>query len=135
MDETEASPGPVPEVIPPVPVAVGHDLSTRGQAADYGAWFTYSTPAGADAARVILPYEQARHRALLVVSAPGAVVPGSGVWVGTEAQAKANPPLGGFLPPGTYTTENDQALWLVGDGANAMRVAVLQERWDSQPGG
>jgi hypothetical protein len=28
--------------------------------------------------------------------------------------------------------ENNQQLWLVGDGANACTVTVLQERWDSR---
>jgi hypothetical protein len=241
------------EVIPAVPVQVGHDLNVQGQAADYGAWMTYLTPAGADQARPILPFEPARHRATIVVSAltsgpvpgqpsqlfegatgvgPGAgttivatgvlpqgtytvtpvvmmtgtvtfadamnvalkvgatvtgvipvagaaenifppvpvtvVVPAggavislatigvgsgtastigqlnvilqpaaaaaAGVWAGTQAQCQASPPLGGFLPAGQYVIENNQALWLTGDGANAMRVAVLQERWDSGQG-
>lgn len=131
MDAEHQVPAPAPETIPPVPVAVGHDLNTQGQAADYGAWMTYLTPAGADVARPILPFEPARHRIVLIVSAPGAVVAGSGVWVGTQAQCQASPPVGGFLPPGMVVTENNQPLWLVGDGANAMRVTVLQERWDS----
>jgi hypothetical protein len=120
---------------PAVPVQVGHDLNTQGQAADYGAWMTYTTPAGVDQARPIVGFEQQRHRAVFIVSAPGAVVPGSGVWVGTAAQCQASPPVGGFLPPGTYVTENNQAVWMVGDGTNSMRVTVLQERWDSAPGG
>jgi hypothetical protein len=135
--ETEHQPPAqeVPGPVPPVPVAVGHDLNVQGQAADYGAWMTYLTPAGADQARPILQMEPARHRATIIVSAPGAVVAGSGVWVGTQAQCQAAPPVGGFLPPGQVIIENNQALWLIGDGANSMRVAVLQERWDSAPGG
>jgi hypothetical protein len=136
VSETETGP-PVPQVIPPVPVAVGHDLNVQGQAADYGAWMTYVIPAGADIARPILPFEPARHRATVIVSAPGAVVAGSGVWVGTAAQCQATPPVGGFLPAGASPViENNQALWLIGDGVNAMRVTVLQERWDSlqEPG-
>src|SRR5438445_613148 len=123
-DETGTRAAAPDEVILPVPVAVGHDLNIQGQAADYGGWFTYLTPAGADVARPIRPYEPARPRALIIVSAPGAAVAGSGVWVGTEAQVKASPPLGGFLPPGPVVIENNQPLWLVGDGANSMRVSV-----------
>jgi hypothetical protein len=120
---------------PAVPVAVGHDLNVQGQAADYGAWSTITTPAGVDLARPILAFEPARHRATIIVSAPGAVVAGSGVWVGSPAQCQASPPLGGFLPPGSYVVENNQAVWMIGDGTNSMRVTVLQERWDSAGGG
>jgi hypothetical protein len=120
------------EVIPPVPVQVGHDLNIQGQAADYGSWMTYLTPAGADQARPVLPMEPARHRATILVSAPGAVVAGSGVWVGTMAQCQAAPPVGGFLAVGaSVVIENNQALFLIGDGTNSLRVTVLQERWDS----
>jgi hypothetical protein len=55
--------------------------------------------------------------------------PGAGVWIGTQAQCQASPPVGGFLPGGTFILENDQAVWLVGDGANAVRVTVINERW------
>lgn len=131
--EAEYHAGPPPAI----PVAVGHELAVQGQAADFGSWFTYLTPAGADKAQPILPFDPARHRAVIIVSAPGAVAAGSGVWVGTMAQCQAAPPLGGFLPAGgpPVVIENNQALFLIGDGANAMRVAVLQERWDSAPGG
>jgi hypothetical protein len=137
VTETQEHPAPdAPEAPPPaVPVQVGHDLNVQGQAADYGAWMTYTTPAGADIARPVLGFEQQRHRAVLIVSAPVAVAAGSGVWVGTMAQCQASPPVGGFLPPGTYVTENNQALWMIGDGINSMRFTVLQERWDSAPGG
>jgi hypothetical protein len=130
--DTEAeTASPHQAAVPPVPVAVGHDVNVQGQAADYGSWSTFTTPGGADVARQILAFEASRHRATIIVSAPGAVVAGSGVWVGSVAQCQATVPVGGFLPPGTYTTENNQALWMVGDGTNAMRVTVLQERWDS----
>ena len=126
--QADVSPSPVPVHIGHhVDVSVGHDVDVQGQAADFGSWFTYTTPAGADTARQ-------RHRAVIVVSAPGAIVAGSGVWVGTQAQTQATPSLGGFLPAGTYVIENNQPLWMIGDGANSMRVAVLQERWDNSPG-
>lgn len=126
------------EVFTPSPVLVdgtvriGHSLDVHDRAADFGSHQTYATPAGADIARPILPYDIHRHRAILTVSAPAAPVAGSGVWVGTQAQCQASPPVGGFLPVGTsaYVIENCQPLWLVGDGTNALRVTVLAERWE-----
>ncbi|MCW2899982.1 MAG: hypothetical protein JWO67_2247 [Streptosporangiaceae bacterium] len=113
-----------------VPVHVGHDLNTQTQAADFGAWGTYITPAGADQARPILPYDPNRHRATIIVN--GAA---GNVWVGTAAQCQANPPVGGFLAagqPGLQTVvENNQALYMIGDGTNSVKVTVLVERWDS----
>ncbi len=117
----------------PVPVEVGHDLNTQPQAADFGAYSTYITPAGADTARQILPYDTHRHRATLTVSAPGAPVSGSGIWIGTQAQCQASPPVGGFIPVGAnaWPIEHNQAVWMVGDGTNSLRVTVAMERWDS----
>lgn len=242
MDESAEGRAPVLEA---VPVRVGHDLNVQGQAADYGALATYLTPAAADQARIILPYDRNRHRATVSVSfatqggfasgltgsvtSPGtftnivaaagvaagvymvtvttqltgttavadlnnmrlvmgpgnsiplAAIPGGstvngpflvtvpvstqsliiqsagatpttgavysgqitwtpatppvlpGVWVGTQAQVQALPPVGAFLPVGTtaFPIENNQGLWMIGDGINAVRVNVLQERWDS----
>jgi hypothetical protein len=123
----------VVESITAVPVQVGHDINTQTQAADYGAYLTYVLPAGATTAQLILPYDPNRHKAIIIVSAPGNVVAGSGVWIGTMAQCQANPPVGGFLPAGTnLPVENNQSFWLIGDGTNAMRVTVAAERWDSQ---
>lgn len=119
-----------PDLVP-LPVRVPHDVSVQGQAADYGSWATFTTPAGADVARPVLPFDPARHRAVLVVS--GAA---GGVWVGTPAQCQASPPVGGFLTAGApglvVVIESNQGLWLIGDGAHACTVSVLQERWDSQ---
>jgi hypothetical protein len=114
-----------------VPVHVGHDLNVQNQGADFGAWQTYTTPAGADQARPILPFDPNRHRATIIVS--GAA---GGVWVGTMAQCQALPPVGGFLTAGApglqVVVENNQALALIGDGVHTCTVTVLQERWDSQ---
>lgn len=127
-DEQEFAPSPVQVG---GTVHVGHAIDSQAQAADFGTYVTYSLPAGATTAQQILPYDSNRHRAILTVSAPGAVVAGSGVWIGTQAQCQANPPVGGFLPVGqsNYTLEHNAALWLVGDGVNAMRVTVAMERW------
>jgi hypothetical protein len=129
--EHDPDPGLLP--VEPVPVHIPHQVDVQAQAADFGAYMTYVTPAGADQARIILPFDAHRHRATITVSAPGAAVAGSGVWVGTEAQVKASPPVGGFLPAGLMAlpVENNQGLWLIGDGTNAMRVTVTVERWDS----
>lgn len=116
-----------------VPVQVGHDLNTQTQAADFGAYTTYTTAAGADTPRLILPFDPYRHRATITVSAPGTPVAGSGVWIGTAAQCQATPPVGGFLPVGinSFPVEHNQPVWLVGDGTNSLRVTVSVERWDS----
>lgn len=114
----------------PVPVHVGHDLDVQSQSADFGSWQTYVTPAGADQARPILPFDPNRHRATIIVS--GAA---GNVWVGTMAQCQAVPPVGGFLAaavPGLQVVvENNQALAMIGDGVHACTVTVLQERWDN----
>lgn len=112
-------------------IHVGHAVDSQAQAADFGAYMTYTTPAGADAARPILPFDSNRHRATITVSAPGAPVAGSGVWIGTQAQCQATPPVGGFLPVGlnSYPVEHDLGLWMIGDGTNSLRVTVAIERW------
>lgn len=132
-EHTAPAPQDAQEPMGAVPVQVGHDLNTQGQAADYGAYATYTTLASGDVARPILPFDPQRHRATITVSAPSTAVAGSGVWIGTQAQCQANPPVGGFLPVGlnSYPVENNQAMWMVGDGTNAMRVTVAVERWDS----
>lgn len=133
---THPAPGPSAEDLAaasPVQIGgvvhIGHAVDTQPQAADFGTWQTYVTPAGPDQARPILPYDSNRSRVLLVISAPGAAVAGSGVWVGSQGQTQASPPVGGFLPAGVFQLENNAVLWMVGDGANSMRVAVLMERW------
>ena len=112
-------------------VHVGHAVDSQAQAADFGAYATYTTPAGADTARIILPFDSNRHRATITVSAPSTAVAGSGVWIGTMAQCQATPPVGGFLPAGlnSYPVEHDQAVWMIGDGTNSLRVTVANERW------
>jgi hypothetical protein len=127
---------PAPEVAPDaVPVHVRHDVNVQNQAADFGSYVTYKLPAGATAAQPIAPFDPARHKLIIIVSAPGAVVAGSGVWIGSQAQTQASPPVGGFLPAGTtLPVEHNQAIWLVGDGTNAMNVTVAMERWDNSGG-
>jgi hypothetical protein len=132
--DTEAA-ETAPAVLEAVPVRLGHDVNVQSQGADYGSYQTFVTPAGADVPRIILPFDGNRRAARLIVSAPGAPANGSGVWVGTQAQTQASPPVGGFLPVGgTLLVEHNQPVWMVGDGVNALRVTVAMERWDSGTG-
>jgi hypothetical protein len=134
LGEHQAPPAPPA----PVPVAgtvhVGRPVDNRPQAADYGAYSTITTPAGADTARIILPFDARRRRATITVSAPGAQVAGSGVWIGTQAQCQASPPVGGFLPAGisAFPVEHAQPVWMTGDGTNSLRVTIAIERWHSE---
>src|SRR5437764_942012 len=41
-------------------VHIGHSIDGQAQAADFGAYMTYVTPAGADVARPVLPYDSKR---------------------------------------------------------------------------
>ena len=118
-----------PEPVTPVPVTgtvhLGHAADVQAQAADFGAYMTYLTPAGADVARPILPYDANRHRAVLIVSGIAGAV-----YIGTQAQCQANPPVGGWLPIGTsLPVEHKQPVWMIGDGTNSVRVTVAVERW------
>lgn len=122
---------PVPDAeMVPVPVSgvvranIEHDLNTQAQAADFGAWSTYSVTATGPAQQ-ILPFDPSRARALIIVSGTGPV------YVGTQAQCQASPPVGGQLPTGTYEVKNNQKLWLVSDGSHTATVTVLMERWES----
>lgn len=100
-------------------------LRTTPQAAAYGAWFTYVL-AATTAAQPILPFDDARARALIIVSGTGPV------YVGTQAQTQASPVLGGLLATGaTVEVKNQQTLWLAPDGTHTATVTVLVERWET----
>jgi hypothetical protein len=69
------------------------------------------------------------YNATLLVT-PVAAAPGAGVYVGTQAQCQASPPVGGFLTDGTTVEiRNQQQLWMVPDGIHPVTVTVLMERW------
>lgn len=125
----------VPVAADPVQVGgtihIGHEVDTQSQAADFGAYTTYVTAASGDTARPILPYDSNRKAARLIVSSlVNPVVGTPGVWVGTQAQCQASPPVGGFIPVGsTLLIEHNQAVWLIGDQAFSLRVTVGMERW------
>jgi hypothetical protein len=73
----------------------------------------------------------------VVLSATPAIAPAStavpaGVWVGSEAQTRANPPLGMFVPSGnTLLISHNQKVYVTGDGINAVSLSWQAERFDS----
>jgi hypothetical protein len=136
QQEEEHVPAEAPDVITPVPVHIPHQVDVQAQAADFGAYMTYVTPAGADQARPVLPFDGNRHAARIIVSSlVNPVVGTPGIWVGTQAQCQASPPVGGFLPVGsTLLVEHNQPVWMIGDGTTSLRVTVAIERWDSGTG-
>jgi hypothetical protein len=115
----------------PVPVSgtvhahVKGDVPTKDKGADYGSWSTYVLTA-TQAAQKILPHDEQRRRALLLVSGSGPV------YVGTQGQTQANPPVGGLLATGAVVeTKNRQELWLAPDGTHTATVTLLIERYES----
>lgn len=65
------------------------------------------------------------------VGPPSTAVP-AGVWIGSEGQVKASPPLGMFVPAGKdFPLHHNQKVWVVGDGANSVSVSYQIERFDS----
>lgn len=135
--EAEASGTRRAEVIPPVPVVItGYQTVDQTKGPDFGAYGTIYFPAGAGPAVPLLPYDDHRYEARLFVWATGAVVtpptPPAGVWVGSEGQVKANPPLGAFVPVGSnFPLHHNQKVWVVGDGTNGTAVSFQIERFDS----
>lgn len=56
------------------------------------------------------------------------------LYVGSQAQVQASPPLGGQIPAGmTAEVRNQQQLWAAPDGLNPVTVSVLVERWETKP--
>ncbi len=120
-------------VISPVPihgeVHVAGRVPTTAEAADLGNYRTIVLT-GLEDKQQILPYDGHRVRAWVVcVAGPGPV------WVGSEAQCAqvkaGNSAAGGFLLPvglpGLMVAHKDP-LWLIGNGANAATVSIVQER-------
>src|SRR5215471_14052091 len=110
------------EEMQPVPVTghvkISHRVETKGQAADYGAYFTLVF-AGTEDKRVLLPYDEHRFKAYVTCTGTGPV------WVGSEAQCAAvklgNTNGGGFqLATGiTLTVDHRQAVWIIPDGSHS----------------
>jgi hypothetical protein len=126
--ETEAHMSPVPVV---GEVTLSGRVPTVEQPADYGTYRTIVL-VGTEARQLILPQDNHRTRAWVIVSGTGPV------WVGTEAQcsaietgrANANTAGGGaLLATGqTLPVQHRQTLWLVPDGTHSATVVVAQER-------
>jgi hypothetical protein len=114
----------VPEAVPVTgEVRIAHHVVVRQEAADYGAYSTIPVPAAAFNA-MALPYDAHRKIAYLSVQSGGPV------FIGTEAQAKASPPLGGQLAVlnQLVPVTHKQEVWIAGNGS-AASVLVTQERW------
>jgi hypothetical protein len=74
------------------------------QASDYGAFFSMTVGA-TDAPKQILPFDENRQRAIVLVGGTGPV------YLGTIAQVGASPPLGFVLPTGVMLeVRNNQAV-------------------------
>lgn len=89
----------------------------------------FNVPAGGG----FLTITNVNANAAAVYQAGVVLTPDSGglVYVGTQAQCQASPPLGGQLPAGAVVeVRNQQALWLVPDGSHPMVVSVLAERYE-----
>jgi hypothetical protein len=100
-----------------------HGANVNIQAADYGAFFSYTVGA-TDPARQLLPFDENRFKARILCSGVGPV------YIGSEAQCKASPALGFVLPTGVMLEiSNNQAVWMVPDGTHTATVSVLAERW------
>jgi hypothetical protein len=103
-------------------------LRTSPQAAGYGGWQTYVF-VGTEQPVQILAFDDARARALLIISGTGPA------YAGTQAQCQqarnGGQVVGGQLPIGTYEIKNQQALFITPDGTHPVTVTVLNERWET----
>jgi len=108
--------------------------STSGAAASSGP-FTFYFPPGASildaqVQSIVAATAGAIYHAEIIAT-PLSTGPGAGVWIGTQAQCQASPPVGGFIPSGggNYAMEHNAAMWMIGDGVTSQRVTVAMERW------
>lgn len=123
-------PEPEPGHIDPVPVtgvvSLDRDILDKGirttpQAAAYGGWNTIIFT-GTEQPVQILPFDDNRARALIIVSGTGPV------YVGTMPQCQQK--VGGQLVTGNaIEVRNQQQLFLGPDGSHSATVTVLTERW------
>lgn len=97
--------------------------NTNPQAADYGAYTTF-TLAATTPAQQIIGEDPRRSRAYVFCSGTGPV------YIGSQAQCQASPVLGYQLVTGTgLEIKNNQQVWLAPDGSHSATVSVLIERW------
>ncbi len=117
----------------PVPVAgqvhVGGRVHTSEEPADFGTYRTIVL-AGTEDKQQILPYDERRVRAYVIVTVTGPV------FIGSEAQCaaiKGGGPVsagGAQLPTGLPPVPigHKQSVWMVPDGTHSATVIVIQER-------
>lgn len=107
-------------------VQVENAVKTNDEAADYGAYSTYSVTA-ADAPIRILGHDDNRSRALVWVDGTT-----NSVWIGKKEQISATLGAQGALVSsgnGRIEIKNKQELWMA-PNAVACNVSVLNERWE-----
>jgi hypothetical protein len=117
---------PAPVAPNPVPVTLHYTkpVPVTDRAADWGPWTTYTLTA-TQAAFQLLPHDEHRKRAVIIVSGTGPV------FVGSKAQCQASPVLGGQLNSGNVVElRNKRDLWLAPDGSHTATVTVLTERYE-----
>lgn len=124
---------PDPADISPSPVPVTGEIRVSGRVpvsavpAEFGTYRTI-TLVGTEPRQQILPQDNSRVRAWILVSGTGPV------WVGTEAQCAAvtagNTAGGGaqLATAQTLPVQHREAVWLVPDGTHSATVVVAQER-------
>lgn len=113
-------------------VSVKDDVYTRGMAAEYGVWQTY-TFGGTETNPVpICNRDQYRSRVLVMVQVAGT---GGFVNIGSLNQfSKAGSAQGGRLfNNANFEIIDQQAHYILPDGTNAATVTVLIERYDAYP--
>lgn len=106
----------------PVPidgiVTVKDAVPTHSEAADYGAFTSYSLT-GTEPAFRLLSYDEKRSRAVVTVDT-------GSVFIGKKEQIYSTAP--GFKLTGTVEIRNKQEVWCV-PNAVACVVSVVNERW------
>jgi hypothetical protein len=101
-------------------------------APDFGVWRSI-TLAGTEIGGLsmqLLPQEEKRHRAIIIIQ-PGVAANVLGnVFIGTRAQVQATLPQGGQLVNGnSVVLESASEVWIAADGSHSLTVTVLDERF------
>jgi hypothetical protein len=109
---------------------VGEHEDTRIRATDFTAINTFSlagVAADVNNAQGLLPLDRYRRRAEILINQPAQLQTGF-VLIGSRAQVSNG--QGGRLRPGNrFVTEGMQALFFSGDGATAMEIVAIVERY------
>jgi|SRR5215831_397497 len=117
--------------IEPIHVVIDRESREEAQATpEFGSWHTYSWPANTSvqaSAQPILPQTRQRHGAQIIVYNGTSAAAGAYVQVGSMEQVQNN--AGAQLQAGRYPVDAAQQLWAASDGANAMIITVIDERY------